>query len=289
MRFDDSRIVRARLWLLPFAAAATCTAVLVCAAPPHAPAAYRWVDETGVVHYGDRVPAQYAQQETTMLNREGVEVGHKAGQKSTVQLEQEAREQQQLQQQKQHDSFLLATYASVRDIEQLRDWMLEQGRRRGGKPGTGLGARSVRLTLGRLSAAFEQACQDGRLAANPCRYVKLPSQVQREDTTWSESQLKEFLHQAAAGRLAACWLLSALGLRRGEILGLKWSDISIAEGTLTIARAISLPCCKSRWAPVDVSVKTISSAVIPPSSTQILFCSSVCVNSRRSSSGRLRV
>lgn len=36
------------------------------------------------------------------------------------------------------------------DIEALRDWMLTEGRRRGGKPGTGLGARSVRLTIGLL-------------------------------------------------------------------------------------------------------------------------------------------
>jgi hypothetical protein len=62
------------------------------------------------------------------------------------------------------------------DIEDLRDWMLTEGRRRGGKPGTALGPRSVRLTLGRLSAAFEQACRDGRLAVNPCRYVRQPSQ-----------------------------------------------------------------------------------------------------------------
>ena len=123
------------------------------------------------------------------------------------------------------------------DVEQLRDWMLAEGRRRGGKPGTGLGARSVRLTMGRLSAAFEQACQDGKLAVNPCRYARLPSQVPREDTTWSEGQMTEFLAGAAATRLAGCWLLSALGLRRGEVLGLRWSDISIAEGTLTVARS----------------------------------------------------
>lgn len=34
------------------------------------------------------------------------------------------------------------------DIEGLRDWILTEGRRRGGKPGTGLGPRSARLTLG---------------------------------------------------------------------------------------------------------------------------------------------
>jgi integrase len=42
---------------------------------------------------------------------------------------------------------------------------------------------------------------------------------------------------AADGRLAACWLLAALGLRRGEVLGLRWSDISVSDGTLTIARS----------------------------------------------------
>lgn len=114
--------------------------------------------------------------------------------------------------------------------------MLTEGRRRGGKPGTPLGPRSVRLTLGRLSAAFELACMDSRLAANPCRYVKLPSQPERDDTTWTEAELRRFLARAARIRLAACWLLSALGLRRGEVCGLKWSDISFTDATLTIAR-----------------------------------------------------
>ena len=34
-----------------------------------------------------------------------------------------------------------------------------------------------------------------------------------------------------------CWLMSALGLRRGEICGLKWSDVSFTDGTVTIVRA----------------------------------------------------
>jgi integrase len=123
------------------------------------------------------------------------------------------------------------------DVESLRDWMLNQGRRKGGKPGTGLGPRSVRLTLGRLTAAFEQACQDKRLASNPCRYIRLPSMTRRDDTVWSEDELRRFLAVASADRLHACWLLSALGLRRGELLGLRWPDISIGDGTLTIARS----------------------------------------------------
>src|SRR5262249_5030248 len=70
------------------------------------------------------------------------------------------------------------------DIEALREWMLTSGRRRGGKPGSGLGVRSVRLTLGRTSAAFQQAVDDGRLHRNPCRGVKLPAQDKRPWATW---------------------------------------------------------------------------------------------------------
>ncbi len=122
------------------------------------------------------------------------------------------------------------------DIVQLKDWMLAEGRRRGGKTGTGLGPRSVRLTIGRLSAAFELACKDSRLAANPCQYVRLPGVPQREGTTWDEDELGRFLAGAAGERRAACWLLSALGLRRGEVLGLRWSDIDLDAGTIAIAR-----------------------------------------------------
>ena len=90
------------------------------------PPVYRWVDENGVVHYGDHIPPQYAQQEAIVLNHEGVEVGRQAAQKTPAQLEQEARQQEQALQQKQRDTFLLTTYTSVKDIEQLRDERLAQ-------------------------------------------------------------------------------------------------------------------------------------------------------------------
>ena len=91
------------------------------------------------------------------------------------------------------------------DVEDLRDWMLAQGRRRGGTPGTPLGPRSVRLTLGRLRAALEMACQEGWLARNPAEHVRLPAQHRRAGTTWSEAELRRFAAAAAgpAGRVLA--------------------------------------------------------------------------------------
>ena len=52
---------------------------------------YRWIDEQGVVHYGDSIPPQYAQKERTVLNNHGVEVRKLDAQKTPEQLAAEAR------------------------------------------------------------------------------------------------------------------------------------------------------------------------------------------------------
>lgn len=87
---------------------------------------YRWVDEKGVTHYGDRLPPQYSQQESSILNDQGVEVGRHEAQKTPAQLAEEARIRQEQLEKKQRDSFLLTTYASVDDIVHLRDLRLDQ-------------------------------------------------------------------------------------------------------------------------------------------------------------------
>jgi hypothetical protein len=88
--------------------------------------AYRWVDEKGVVHYGDRIPAQDTEKERTILNREGVEVGKLDAQKTGAQIAEQARREQEQARLEQHDSFLLTTYTSAKDIEDLRDARLAE-------------------------------------------------------------------------------------------------------------------------------------------------------------------
>ena len=70
---------------------------------------YRWVDEHGVVHYGDTVPPQYARDKREMLNNEGVVVGHVDAEKTPAQLAAQERERARLSAQKQRDYFLLST------------------------------------------------------------------------------------------------------------------------------------------------------------------------------------
>lgn len=87
---------------------------------------YRWVDEHGVVHYGDSIPPKYARDSREILNNQGVEIGHVDAAKTPAQLAAEVRAHERRVAQKQHDYFLLSTYTSVKDIESLRDERLSQ-------------------------------------------------------------------------------------------------------------------------------------------------------------------
>jgi hypothetical protein len=87
---------------------------------------YKWTDDQGIVHYGDSVPPQYAQKERSVLNARGVEMRKLDAQKTPEQLAADARVQEDVTKQKQHDTFLMTTYASVKDIEALRDLRLDQ-------------------------------------------------------------------------------------------------------------------------------------------------------------------
>ena len=89
---------------------------------------YRWTDEQGVVHYGDRIPPQYAQKEQALLNSQGVVVRRLDAQKSAEQAAADARVHESVVRQKQHDAFLINSYTSVKDIEALRDVRLDQVR-----------------------------------------------------------------------------------------------------------------------------------------------------------------
>jgi len=89
---------------------------------------YKWVDSDGVVHYGDSIPAEYAELPKQVLNDHGVTVEHLEGKKTPEQIEaervaSELNARRQLQ--RRADQTLLATYLSVDEINMHRDRRIE--------------------------------------------------------------------------------------------------------------------------------------------------------------------
>jgi hypothetical protein len=85
---------------------------------------YKWVDKEGVTHYGDHVPPEYASQEQHILNSQGYEIRHLDAQKSAEQAAADEQKNLDAQQRQLRDKNLLSTYASVQEIERLRDQRL---------------------------------------------------------------------------------------------------------------------------------------------------------------------
>ncbi|HEX3396273.1 MAG TPA: DUF4124 domain-containing protein [Steroidobacteraceae bacterium] len=85
---------------------------------------YKWVDKDGVTHYGDHVPPEYATQEQHILNSRGYEINHLDAQKTAEQASAEEQKRHDSEQRQLRDKNLLSTYASVQEIERLRDQRL---------------------------------------------------------------------------------------------------------------------------------------------------------------------
>jgi integrase len=72
------------------------------------------------------------------------------------------------------------------------------------------------------------------------RTVPIPPKVSRpEMSVWTGEQLRAFLASLASDRLSAAFLLAATsGMRRGEILGLRWSDVDLDAGRLAVRQQL---------------------------------------------------
>jgi hypothetical protein len=85
---------------------------------------YKWVDKDGVTHYGDHVPPEYASQEQHILNSQGFEIKRLDAEKTAAQAATEEQKRIDAEQRQLRDRNLLNTYASVQEIERLRDQRL---------------------------------------------------------------------------------------------------------------------------------------------------------------------
>ncbi len=112
-------------------------------------------------------------------------------------------------------------------LSDLYKTLLEEGGQ-GGRP---LSVRTVQLVHAALRKALGDAVRtDQLLASNPAERAKRPRSVRDHvaEGVWSAAQLRAFLDRASSHRLFAFYRLAAYsGARRGELLNLRWADVTL--------------------------------------------------------------
>ena len=104
----------------------------------------------------------------------------------------------------------------------------------------GLSAKTVRNINQVISSAMDFAVAQKIILENPCKAVALPKIEHKEMQTIPAEQLQVFLQEAkATGVYEMYYIELATGLRRGELLGLKWSDIDWKNGIIKVKRQVA--------------------------------------------------
>jgi integrase len=98
-----------------------------------------------------------------------------------------------------------------------------------------LSPKTIHNVATMLVKVFGDAVEDRLLTTNPAEHAhRLPS-ARRDMEVWTGPQVAAFLASVAGGRLAALWRLTfSTGMRRGELLGLRWSDVDLEAGALSV-------------------------------------------------------
>lgn len=109
----------------------------------------------------------------------------------------------------------------------------------GGKGGKPLSPRTVQYVRAILRRALNQAHKWGYVARNVAVLTDAKKVRRYEPVILSPAQSQQLLNAAAGSRLIALYTVAlGLGLREGEVLGLRWRDISLEQHTLRVAQTV---------------------------------------------------
>ena len=121
---------------------------------------------------------------------------------------------------------------TARDVRQ----MIETLRAKPLSRGIGIMSdRAVQYVHATLRAALEQACREELISRNVAKLVQSNVRDAGQHEPYSVDESKRLLAHAQRHRLHALWvLLVMLGIRRGEVLALRWTDVDLDAGTVAV-------------------------------------------------------
>ena len=104
----------------------------------------------------------------------------------------------------------------------------------------GLSARTIQIINTILHSALKKAIKSRLLLFNVCDAVELPKQVQKERRVLTTEEQKRLIKILKSDEQGAMYIFALFtGLRRGEVLALKWSDVDLENGTIYVTKTLS--------------------------------------------------
>ena len=93
-----------------------------------------------------------------------------------------------------------------------------------------------------LRRALDDAVRRGLLVTNPAAVARAPKRrplASAAFRAWNAQQLRAFLDSSSEHRLhSALWVSANTGMRRGEVLGLRWGDVELGTARLSVNRSL---------------------------------------------------
>ncbi|WP_295758215.1 site-specific integrase [uncultured Oscillibacter sp.] len=137
--------------------------------------------------------------------------------------------------------MLLKKLAAM-DLQRLYKHLLESGRVECTEPRSkpkGLSVKTVRNINQMISSALNCAVEQRLIPANPTKGCVLPKLERKEMKILPPESLGTFFEEARrSGVFELYYIDLATGLRRGELLGLKWNDIDLDKGIIHVRRQV---------------------------------------------------
>ena len=130
-------------------------------------------------------------------------------------------------------------------VEQVGDFLEERRRFGGHRPESpeypGLGEHTMRHIHRLLQQCLDQAIRDGLMTENPARAFHYPKPKKVSANVLTPAEVEDYLDAAERLSHLPMFLLAlTAGLRQGELIALKWSDLDVKERTLTITEKRSV-------------------------------------------------
>src|SRR6478672_8393784 len=141
-----------------------------------------------------------------------------------------------------HIRLYLSPYLGVLRLDALRPLHIERMYREiallGDEHARPLSVSTRRRIQATLMSALNTAVRRGLIERNPAATVELPPLPRPRVLTWSAAELGQFLAAIQDDRLHLLYrLLGLVGLRRGEVVALRWRDVDLNAGSLRIEQS----------------------------------------------------